>query len=779
MTNYSEPNSKFAYKMGRSPKEILKEVNATGPAKHAFMKHNHKKMGSSNQYKKLDPRKFRANTTQESNISKMNEKSRKTREFNLKHNHLGSIKSKHQSFKSETAEFARLEYNNTGNWKTRERGKKQKGRSGYVKRAEKDNQEAIGGDCVSIYKKLDVHAISNKKDKSRLLKNAPKTREAASSKNKKKDQREQSKYQKKRVSLRHKKNSLLGKTLPVQDSIKTTPERKSQRKERSKKKTKSRETKSKSKKSRKKQSKGKSFDKKEHRSNLKRNTSKSKAEASFEKKPISRKHTITETKGLPSRQKHRKLLQAKKPGFGDLTGKISQTMGKAERTTSEMNSFHKRSLKTSRHLADPSKKTQIKEKSKRYLKNNFRSRLKHKELSRSKKAKNNLSLHRSVQKGGTLDYSRGKLFHKTSKKKNSMILKNMNELTQGMKGEVKVIYKAEESDKGRKEINKGNVKMLYQKGRDPEGEVQYLRDIPHYDANSHGMDEAPNIYNQTKGEQPLERASSKTAQKIHPKTGAKRTFRKEKSLQKRSKVTSNRKLSSMSKRVRSIKSNDKHKFKSNLKNKLAKDTKGNFRESFDREPINSDAHSSKFPTKRNKTNIYQKPAPKITFPSSEIDFHQQHVQNSIFLKTEEVKVDEGTTISEGTETTSLACKEKINLANTKRQENTEQSMTEKTFYELEAGHLDYARSEDLKKSVHPEMAKVNIGHSSGEIKLAVGKKVKEHASVDEQKREKSQIKSVGGKQKKMKTSQSDAGNSKSMIKANFMGVRSGDFNLLR
>lgn len=226
-------------------------------------------------------------------------------------------------------------------------------------------------------------------------------------------------------------------------------------------------------------------------------------------------------------------------------------------------------------------------------------------------------------------------------------------------------------------------------------------------------------------------------------------------------------------------------YKTNLKNKFSikggLKEKTDFRKSFDKEEYvenESKLYSQNKKGSKTKTNIYQKIGPNINFPKSEIEFNGQYVQNSIYLKTEDVKPEEGTTVSDKTET-SLACKEQMGRGLGKSaspdlnvSDEPRKDQEGNAYFELEKEGLEYARSEDLDKERNPKI-NVNIGNSSGNIGVNRPRQLKEVTSLDEKDVQEEERK------KKMKWSQSDMGKTKGMIKANFKGAKSGDFNLIK
>jgi hypothetical protein len=174
-----------------------------------------------------------------------------------------------------------------------------------------------------------------------------------------------------------------------------------------------------------------------------------------------------------------------------------------------------------------------------------------------------------------------------------------------------------------------------------------------------------------------------------------------------------------------------------------------------------------------KTNIYKKVGPEFNFPKSEIEFEGKNVQNSIYLKSEEIKPDEGTTISGKTEN-SLACQENIskrlqisqspehNISDRRGRQSTKNGEQENVYFETEKNDLEYAKSEDLGKE----------GRSKGIGGQAIRKDDRglgDLTSLEE--------KGEVSNKKTMKLSQSDAGNWKGMVKVKFTGARSGDFDI--
>ena len=146
--------------MGRSPREIYKDISVhDSKKKGVFAKSNHKKIMSSNQSKRLETKKFKQITqTLEINPNKYQ-------------NSVNIGRAKNHSFKSETGEFGSLSKKDFGKmeyqtgilstWKTRERKKGGKTK-GFKNRNEKSQLDSVMPECVSIYKKLDVQAISKK-----------------------------------------------------------------------------------------------------------------------------------------------------------------------------------------------------------------------------------------------------------------------------------------------------------------------------------------------------------------------------------------------------------------------------------------------------------------------------------------------------------------------------------------------------------------------------------------------------------------------------------------
>ena len=518
-------------------------------------------------------------------------------------------------------------------------------------------------------------------------------------------------------------------------------------------------------------------------------------------------------------------------------------MTKGERGSNELNSFHKKSLKTSRHVVD-SKKNRLREKSQKFITHNtFKNRLKGKDHSRNKRIKANHSMTKGKRNDISMEHSRGKKFRKVSKNKNSMVLKNYDDLNKNLNGDVKVIYKGEAQNAKKKgkglytkkkyvfaDLKEGverekfmgnqgpsKMEMIYKqeakiKGENnlikKKGEIHFLREIHHIDATTHLTDETPNIYSnqkKIKNLQKLENSRSSTKEKnkigkfinVNEKKIRVSGFRKEKSKTKKRKLESKRKLSTISKTLKSRNSREKdysRGYKSSLKNRLGwmQEKRENSRlkkrdsagKKTERRNQKSGSQTKIYSKKNNsqKTNIYQKTGPEFKFPKSEIEFEGKNVQNSIYLQPEETKLDEGTTISEKTEN-SLACKENIektleisqspephsgNLIrnSTKNPKKNE----ENTYFEMESGLMEYAKSEDFEGERRVNGEKIG-GHSSGDI---MGKKTNlEEVTSLEEKEKKDESK------RKMKFSQSEAGTWQKMIKTNFKGAKSGDLGFIK
>ena len=791
-TNYSELGSKFNYK--RSPREIFKEVSAQEQKKKGVFTKSHNKKSTLS--RKMDVRKFKMSNPTGDNLGKISKNISGNRTNN------GSVRGKNSSFKSETGEFGsisrKFEYQTSV---TNTLKSKKSGKSAFGKRVEKSGQlDSVIPDTISIYKKLHVDGLGKKIDKKMkiLRKDKVKSREIAIGRDKK-ELRGYSKVSKKRG-----KKTTLDKER-TQESMKTTPEKKKFGKYRQASK------KIKSKKSQKSQkSQKKSFDEElSHRSNVKHKSKskKKKKKKSYDTKKFSRKNTFGDKKTMRtglSKQK-RRLNRNKKNQFKDLNPKITQTMSKAERNTSEMNSFHKKSLQTSRNLHNSSNK-RLREKSQKFLNHNFKNRLKGKEFLQTSKAKTNHSVQKSIRKDVSIDHSRNKKLRKGPKKKNSMVLKNFNDLSLKLKGDVRVIYKGE---KGKRKLTQGlytknkyvftdikkgvdrdsligqKMEMIYNQERgsrkkEDEHDHKGFREIPHVEVNKQNED-APNIYNQQgiknkeKSQNPKKREDSGYIN-LNEKKIRVSGFRKDTSSNRKRKLTSNRKLSSLSKIVRKKRSKEKsfRSYKSNLKNKLGDNKeKRMYRESIKKRSDSKRNSRSRLYTpvsQVSKTNIYKKSGPEINCPKSEIEFEGGNIKNSIYLKSEEIKPEEGTTISEKTEN-SLACQENIskrlqisqspehNLSDRRGRQSTKNGEPENVYFETEKGDLEYAKSEDLGKE----------GRINGIVGEDLGKarRLADVTSLEE--------KEDGKKVKKMKLSQSDAGNWKKMVK--FTGARSGDFDI--
>lgn len=383
-----------------------------------------------------------------------------------------------------------------------------------------------------------------------------------------------------------------------------------------------------------------------------------------------------------------------------------------------------------------------------------------------------------------------------------MVLKNLNDLSEGLQGDVKVIYKVEDPQKRKNkkglytkkkyvfaDLKEGREQML---GREGKMEMIYKlekgkvkRRSTKEEKEGKGGQQTPNIYEQQtlKSSQVRRGELSKSTKKdrgkflqINEKRIRVSGFKKDKSL-KRGKLMSNRKLSSISKMVRERRSNEKSfTYKSNLKGRMGMASDQNLhgkekvrlRESFGKERRRSESKLGILRKRHSKTNIYQKAGPEIDFPKSEIEFKGRNVQNSIYIKSEEIKPDEGTTISEKTEN-SLACKENIEKtleisqspepfppSERRGRQSTKHPTRDQegnTYFELGEGGMDYAKSEDLEAERRAEGG--------------AGKR-------EEKERGRTSLEDKG--QKKMKLSQSDAGNWKKM-KVKFKEVRSGDFDL--
>jgi hypothetical protein len=391
-----------------------------------------------------------------------------------------------------------------------------------------------------------------------------------------------------------------------------------------------------------------------------------------------------------------------------------------------------------------------------------------------------------------------------------MVLKNYNDLSLKIKGDVKVIYKGE---KGKRkltqglytknkyvftDIKKGNeresmigrkMEMIYNQERgsrkkeEEKSDHKNFREIPHIEVKSH-LDETPNIYNQQgiSNENPKKNELNSDSKYINVNEKKIRVsgFRKDTSTNRKRKLTSNRKLSSLSKIVRDKRSKEKtyRSYKSNLKNKLGDQTKEKRKE---RDSLGKRSESKRNSRSRlyaptgqvSKTNIYKKVGPEFNFPKSEIEFEGKNVQNSIYLKSEEIKPDEGTTISGKTEN-SLACQENIskrlqisqspehNISDRRGRQSTKNGEQENVYFETEKNDLEYAKSEDLGKE----------GRSKGIGGQAIRKDDRglgDLTSLEE--------KGEVSNKKTMKLSQSDAGNWKGMVKVKFTGARSGDFDI--
>lgn len=827
-TNYSELGGKFSYKTGRSPREILKEVSAQEPKKKGvFTKSHHKKMVSTTQARKMELRRFRhVNQTLDANGGARQTKAKGRDQGRGLTS--GLTRPKNHSFKSETGEFAsvsrknfgKVEYQTsiTGNWKGRDKPKPDrkngaKGKSTYAKRPDKAQLESVMPDCVSIYKKLKVQGMPHKAEAGRKArpnrKDPGKAREAETAKSKK-EKRGQSKVVKRRPGEQ-----------PLKASVKGTPEKRSAKGVSQKQsKTRSRDPRTRSKRKGKKRSKGKSFeaDEMSQKSRVKKSKSRKNA-GSFDKKKLTRKNTLQTKKGTSKK----KGARPKKAGIRELNPKITQTMSKAERTTSELSSFPKRSLKTSRLIEDSSSH-KLREKSQKFLNNNFRNRLRRKDHSRGGKPKTAHSLQKSLRKDS--QYSRSKRSQKASKKKKSMVLKNLSELTKGLSGNVKVIYKGE---KGRKKGTQGlytddrhvfadlkegvdrdqfmgqrHSKLIYKKGRTSRKpkrpKTRGLRELSHLDA-PRGSDEAPNIYSQQKGRDPAQttrnnaRKEDSTVKFINVNEKKVRIWgaHDERSLHKRRKLVSNRKLSGLKRPTQERRSGDRegrlHKSSWKAKASRGDQSVGRdrlmSRDSLTRASVRKVDSQSKLyaqradPTKP-KTNIYQKGGPEFKCPKSEIEFEGRNVQNSIYLKSEEVAPEEGTAISEKTDN-SLACQENIGNGlrisqspqpqpadpeRRSRQSTHNIDAEGNTFFERQISGLDYAKSEDLETDRR-------LPGSKEEVKLSSTKGARNDKPTSLERREMAKV------DRKMKLSQSESGNWKSTAKAKFKGVRSGDLGLIR
>lgn len=858
-SNYSEAGAKFSYKTGRSPREIFKEVSAQEPRKKAvFARSHHKKMTSSHQSRKMDSRKF-CNTT----LTLETNSGAKHANPRPKGAARGGGRGKTHSFKSETGEFGsvsrkdfgRLEYGTSaaGTWKTREKAlqehrSKAKGKSSYAKRPEKPQLEAVMPECVSIYKKLKVDAIPRKGDSgkaSTTRKEGAKSRGVTLSRSKKPRAKEgggYSKAAKKREAGRSKKKSLVDGRRLVQGSLKTTPERPKQshskkklRADSKKSKTGSRDPRTQSKAREKPgKAKGKSEGKSEkgesvRRGGLKKKSKSRKKNASFDKKKFSPKNTFQEKKSRGGASKKKRRLQRSKKAkrLRDLTSKISQTMSKAERTAREVAAFHKHSLQTSRHLGESSS-SKLREKSHSTAKPHFKNRLHKQEPSRGAKAKSSLSLQKSLRKQVSIERSRNKRPRKVSKK-NSIALKNLSELTKGLRGNVKVIYKGHRPAKGRSRGAKGlytedphvfadlkegvereqfighrHSKLIYKKERgsrkDRSEKRRQYRELPRLEAAVLG-EEAPNIYNQQsnlkQSQTPKENASESSAN-LKPKfinVNEKRVrvsgLRAEKSLQRRRKLASGRKLSGLNRTALCPKSGDEEPDTPKGPPRLQKTEQSRVqpralhRGSLGKRKVGSQSQLYGRRTQGDsKPNIYQKIGPELQFPKSEIEFEGKQVQNSIYLKSEEIVPEGGTTGSEKTEN-SLACRENIGKAllvsnspepvassdRRRRQSTKAAEPPGNAYFEHDGAGLDYAKSEDLEGERRIANQNTESGLGSAHLVSNVG------AQGDRGKQEATEAPVRGEEEKKMKLSQSEAGSWKGGVKPKFKGARSGDLGL--
>jgi hypothetical protein len=888
-TNYSEVGSKFGYKIGRSPREIMKDRNLKEKKKKGmFTKSNNKNMLSTNKNKKLEIKKSRQ-LVQAQNTNGINKINKKYKD-SLRIGTTGSVKANNQSFKSETGEFGSVSRKNFGNldfqtsvtnkWKNKEKqrdtkkGSNSKINFGQHKRNEKTTLDNANPEFISIYKDLEVNGIQRKVDGKRskgYRKEHVKSREITVSrakKNREKDVRGYSKVSRKRNDgseiKRLKKNSIVDAIGHTQESIKTTPDKKKDKKiNKYRQGSKKNKSKSKSKSKKKHSGKGKSFEKEEtsNRSNTKRNKSRSKKKKkkiSYDKKKFLRKNTFQEKKlnrTAVSKHKTRRLNRGKKSyPIKNLNSNISQTMSKPERTTTDLSALPKKSLLTSRNPGESSKK-RLREKSQKHYNNNFKNRLKGKDFSQTGKIKGNHSLQKKIRKDVSIEHSRNKKFRKNQKKKNSMNLKNLNDLSKGLIGDVKVIYKG--GEKSKKKITQGlytkkkyvfsdikknvdrdqlignKMEMIYKQERgsrkkeegsqkkNRRSNAQCFREIPHIDTNTMLMDETPNIYNQQQNISQIQRESEKRIKKDNSKTekyinvNEKKIrvsgFRKDSSTQKRRKLTSNRKLSSLSKIVRNKRSKEKNfrSYKNNLKNKLGfglSDLKGKekekrrHRDSFSKKSDSKQGSNSKLytpldPVSSSKTNIYKKTGPEFNFPKSEIEFEGKNVQSSIYIKSEEIKQpDEGTTISEKTEN-SLACQENISKRlqvsqspdhldiNSDKDRRWRQSTKnpdqegKNLYFKTEKVNLDYAKSEDLNKEGRNQKNNVK-GICSGDLIMAQPSGLGDVTSLEDKDNKLISNQEVI-KDKKIQLSQSDAGNWKGMVKSKFKGAKSGDFDILQ
>lgn len=801
-TNYSEVGAKFPSKTGRSPREIFKEVSAQEPRKKGvFTKSHHKKMVSSNQTRKMDLRRLRhANQTLDVNAGNRSSKSKANRGITS-----GLTRPKNHSFKRETGEYAsvsrknfgKVEYqtNMTGKWRPRDRTDRRdpKGKPGYAKKADKAQLDSVMPDCVSIYKKLKVQAMPRKGKSGR--KN-PKSRETEPSQSKK-DRRKQSKVTKKNGQE------------PPKAKEKVTPEKVSSQKQS---KTRSRDQRKRSKRI-KKRSQGKSFEGENVSRESRTKKSKSrKKNASAEKKKLSRKNTFQSKKGASKKKGGR----AKKTlGIRELNSKVSQTMSKAERTTSDLGCLQKKSLKTSR-VAEESSSHKFREKSQKFMNNHFQNRLRRKEQSRGGKPKAAHSLQKSLRKDSQL--SRSKRSQKASKKK-SMVLKNLSELTKGLSGQVKVIYKANNARKKARGLytEDGHVfadlkegverdqfmahrhsKLIYKKGRTSRKQKRHkhrnIRELSQL-GGTRGED-APNIYSQKKGNRKVHKEGDSSREEdsaakfinVNEKRVRIWATHGERSIHKRRKLVSNRKFSGLNRTTQERKSNERA-HKSNLKARKEQSVGREHllsRGSLD--PTNvrkvgsqSELYAQPAGPGKSKTNIYQKVGSGFKCPESGIEFDGANVQNSIYLKSEEAPPEEGTAISEKTDN-SLACREHIGNGlrisqspnplvtdsdRRGRQSTQNVDADGNEYFERDMSGLDYAKSEDLEA----DRRLPSQNQPRGQLTTSKG--------AHEEKLNPLETKETNREKRKMKLSQSEAGNWKGLAKAKFKGVRSGDLGLAR